>query len=225
MQMTAASDQHQASFDAMRTAMVDSQLRPNAVSDARVVAAMARVAREAFLPAELAPVAYADVKLPIAAHRTTNLPVATGRLLTQAELQARDSVLLIGAAGGYTAAVLAALVRSVMAIESDPILAESARSVLAPFANVTLMEGPLDAGHAAAGPYDAIIIDGAIEQLPQALIDQLAVGGRLVAGLIDRGVCRLSVGRRSAGGFGMVDFADFDAAHLPGFAAEKGFVF
>lgn len=225
MQMTAASDQHQASFDTMRAAMVDSQLRPNAVSDARVVAAMARVAREAFLPAELAPVAYADVKLPIAAHRTTNLPVATGRLLTEAELQARDSVLLIGAAGGYAAAVLAALVRSVVAIESDPILAESARSVLAPFANVTLMEGPLAAGHAAAGPYDAIIIDGAIEQLPQALIDQLAVGGRLVAGLIDRGVCRLSVGRRSAGGFGMVDFADFDAAHLPGFAAEKGFVF
>jgi len=57
------------------------------------------------------------------------------------------------------------------------------------------------------------------------LIDQLAVGGRLVAGLIDRGVCRLSVGRRSAGGFGLTDFADFDAAHLPGFAIEKGFVF
>lgn len=213
------------SFAAMRQAMVDSQLRPNAVSDPRVVAAMGQVAREAYLPEALAPVAYADVKLPLGRGRTTNLPVATGRLLTQAGLKSSDRVLLIGAAGGYTAAVLEALVGVVVAVESDPALAALARAALAAMPNVTLIEGPLDAGYSAAAPYDAIIVDGAIEQVPQALIDQLAIGGRLVAGVIDRGVCRLSLGTRSTGGFGVADFADFDAAHLPGFAVAAGFVF
>lgn len=212
-------------FAAMRQSMVDSQLRPNAVSDPRVVAAMAAVPREAFLPDALAPIAYADVKLPLGPGRTTNMPVATGRLLTEAALRPGDRVLLIGAAGGYTAAVLGALVASVVAVESDPALAATARTALAGMPNVTLIEAPLQDGHAAGAPYDAIIIDGAVERLPQALIDQLAVGGRLVTGLIDRGVCRLSRGERSAGGFGVADFADFDAAHLPGFAVPAGFVF
>ncbi len=212
-------------FAAMRQAMVDSQLRPNAVHDARVVAAMAVVPRESFLPETLAPVAYADVKLPLTSGRTTNLPVATGRLLTQAGLRADDRVLLIGAAGGYTAAVLELLVDSVLAVESDATLAAMARTALAGMPRVTLVEGALEAGHAARAPYDVIVVDGAIEHVPQALIDQLAVGGRVVAGLIDRGVCRLSLGTRSEGGFGVADFADFDGAHLPGFAVPTGFVF
>lgn len=212
-------------FAAMRQAMVDSQLRPNAVNDARVVAAMAVVARELFLPESLAPVAYADVKLPLAPGRTTNLPVATGRLLTQAALRADDRALLIGAGCGYTAAVLELLVASVVAVESDAALAAAARAALAQTPRVTVVEGPLEAGQADGAPYDVIIVDGAIEHVPQSLIDQLAVGGRLVAGLIDRGVCRLSLGTRSEGGFGVADFADFDAAHLPGFAVPAGFVF
>jgi protein-L-isoaspartate(D-aspartate) O-methyltransferase len=212
-------------FAAMRQAMVDSQLRPNAVSDPQVVAAMARVAREHFLPAELAPVAYADVMLPLGPGRTTNLPVATGRLLTEAGLRERDRVLLIGAATGYTAAVLDALVGAVVAVESDATLAATARQTLAGMPKITLIEAPLAAGYPEGAPYDAIVIDGAIEHLPQPLVDQLAVGGRLVVGLIDRGVCRLSLGLRSAGGFGLTDFADFDGAHLPGFAVATGFVF
>lgn len=210
---------------AMRLAMIDSQLRPNAVSDPRVIAAMAGVAREAFVPDAVAAVAYADVKLPLTPGRMMNLPVATGRLLTAAALRDTDAVLLIGAAGGYAAAVLARLAASVVAVETDAELAGLARQALAAAPNVTLVEGPLAAGHSAAAPYDAIIIDGAIEHVPQALIDQLAVEGRLTTGLIENGVCRLSVGRRTAGGFGLADFADFDAAHLPGFALERGFVF
>lgn len=212
-------------YDAMRQAMIDSQLRPNAVSDPRVVAAMAQIAREHYLPEALGPVAYADLKLPLAPGRTTNLPVATGRLLTQAALKASDRVLLIGAAGGYTAAVLDLLVAAVVAVESDPALAALARIALGDAPRVTFVEGAQEAGYAAGAPYDAIVVDGAIEHVPRALIDQLAVGGRLVAGVIDRGVCRLSLGTRSAGGFGFADFADFDAAHLPGFAVATGFVF
>ena len=210
---------------AMRHAMVASQLRTNAVSDARVVAAMDTVARENFLPPEAAAMAYRDTAVPLGHGRAQNVPIATGRLLTQAELRASDRVLLIGAAGGYTAAVLAELVASVVAVESDPALAALARTALAGIATVELVEGPLQAGHAAGAPYDVLVVDGAVEALPDALIEQVAVGGRVVAGIADRGVTRLSAGRRSAGGFALLDFADIDCVPLPGFAQPRPFTF
>src|SRR3569623_3304878 len=110
-------------FETLRHALVASQLRTNAVSDARVVAAMARVPREACLPGEVAALAYRDTAVPLAHGRAQNLPLATGKLLTAAELRADDRVLLIGAAGGYTAAVLADQVAEVVAVEVDPGLA------------------------------------------------------------------------------------------------------
>jgi len=194
-------------FEAMRTAMVVSQLRPNAVNDPRVVAAMAAVARETFVPSE------------------ANLPIATGRLLTEARLQPGDRVLLIGAATGYTAAVLAGLVGHVVAVESDADLAARARAALAGVTGVELVEGPLEHGHAAGAPYDVIVVDGAVEELPEALVDQVREGGRIVAGLVDRGVTRLAAGRRTGGGFGLVGFADIESVVLPGFARRRGFSF
>ena len=210
---------------AMRHAMVASQLRTNAVSDVRVVAAMDTVARERFLPADLASVAYRDTAVPLGHGRAQNVPIATGRLLTQAELRPGDRVLLIGAAGGYTAAVLAELVADVVAVECDPTLAAFARAALADVASVTLVEGPLEVGHVESAPYDVLVIDGAVEQVPGALIAQVATGGRVVAGIIDRGVTRLSAGRRTAGGFGLLDFADIDCVPLPGFARPRAFTF
>ena len=210
---------------AMRHAMVASQLRTNAVSDVRVVAAMDTVAREAFLPAELASLAYRDTAVPLGHGRAQNVPIATGRLLTQVELRADDRVLLIGAAGGYTAAVLAELVADVVAVESDPTLASVARAALTGIDRVMLIEGPLEAGHPAGAPYDVIVVDGAVEELPAALIEQVAIGGRVVAGILDRGVTRLSAGRRTTGGFGLLDFADIDCVPLPGFARPRTFTF
>jgi protein-L-isoaspartate(D-aspartate) O-methyltransferase len=210
---------------AMRHAMVASQLRTNAVSDARVVAAMDRVAREDFLPADVAALAYRDTAVPLGHGRAQNVPIATGRLLTQAELRATDRVLLIGAAGGYTAAVLAELVASVVAVECDPALAARARTALTGHTNVQVIEGPLDAGHADAAPYDVVVIDGAVEALPDSLVGQVAIGGRVVAGLADRGVTRLAAGRRTAGGFALLDFADVDCVLLPGFARPRTFTF
>src|SRR3569832_1731211 len=122
-------------FEAMRHAMVASQLRTNAVSDARVVAAMTVVPREKFVPDEAAELAYRDTAVPLAHGRAQNLPIATGKLLTAAELRPDDRVLLIGAAVGYTAAVLAELVAVVVAVEVDPALARAARAALA--ANTT----------------------------------------------------------------------------------------
>ncbi|MEG3175629.1 protein-L-isoaspartate O-methyltransferase [Sphingomonas sp. RB3P16] len=216
---------HGSDMVAMRHAMVASQLRTNAVSDARVVAAMDSVAREAFLPAEVAALAYRDTAVPLGHGRAQNVPIATGRLLTQAELRASDRVLLIGAAGGYTAAVLAHLVDSVVALECEPALAAHARTALGDAANVTVVEGPLEAGHSAGAPYDVLVIDGSVEAVPEALVAQVAIGGRVVAGIVDRGVTRLTAGRRTAGGFALLDFADIDCVALPGFARPRTFTF
>ena len=213
------------SFEAMRHAMVASQLRTNAVSDARVVEAMARVPREDFVPAEARPLAYRDTGVALGGGRTQNPPMATGRLLTEARIRASHRVLLIGAAGGYTAAVLARLAAKVVAVESDAALAAHARAALDGVANVELVEGPLGEGCQAGAPYDVIIVDGALEQVPDALVAQLAPGGRMASGLVERGVTRLAAGGKTASGFGLIDFADADSALLPGFARPKTFSF
>ena len=212
-------------YVAMRHAMVASQLRTNAVSDSRVVAAMDRVPREHFLPEDAREMAYRDTAVPLGRGRSQNVPIATGRLLTEALLQHSDRVLLIGAAGGYTAAVLAEIVASVTAVESDPALAELARTALAGNTKVTVVEGPLEAGHADGAPYDLLFIDGAVERLPDALIAQVATEGRVVGGLSDRGLTRLAAGRRTEGGFALLPFADIDCVPLPGFAVVKSFTF
>lgn len=212
-------------FEAMRHAMVASQLRTNAVSDARVVEAMARVPREDFVPAGARALAYRDTGVALGNGRLQNLPMSTGRLLTEARIAPRDSVLLIGAAGGYTAAVLALIAAKVVAVEEDAVLAAHARAALAELGNVELVEGSLAAGHAPGAPYDVIVIDGAVEQVPPALIGQLGVGGRIATGIVESGVGRLATGHKTASGFGLIDFADADSARLPGFARPKSFSF
>jgi len=212
-------------FEAQRHAMVASQLRTNAVNDPRVVTAMLRVPREAFLPGAAGALAYRDTAVPLPHGRAQNVPIATGRLLTAAELLPTDTVLLIGATGGYTAAVLARLVGSVVAVESDPELAAAARTALSGFPGVTVIEGPLEAGHKAGAPYDVLIIDGAVEQVPDSLVAQLTLGARAAGGLIERGVTRLAAGRKSAGGFALIPFADVDCVPLPGFARPRSFSF
>jgi protein-L-isoaspartate(D-aspartate) O-methyltransferase len=169
--------------------------------------------------------AYRDTAVPVAHGRAVNLPIAIGKLLTRAEVRATDRVQLIGAAGGYTAAVLAELAGSVVAVESDPALIAIARPALAAYANVELVEGDLAAGWPGQAPYDLLVVDGAVEHLPQGLIDQVAIGGRVVTGIADRGVTRLAAGVRSAGGFGLTAFADVDCVALPGFARPKAFTF
>ncbi len=218
------SNQTRPDFEAMRHAMVVSQLRTSAVSDPRVVDTMGEVPREAFVPASQAALAYRDAPLPLRGGRAINPPLITGRLLVAADIRPTDRVLLIGAAMGYAAAVLARLAASVVALEEDAGLVGSARDAIAD-AKVTLVEGPLKAGWAEAAPYDVIIIDGAVEVVPDAIADQLAPGGRLTTGLVDRGVTRLALGRRSEGGFGLVDFADLECVELPGFARPKTFQF
>lgn len=211
-------------FDQMRRAMVASQLRTTGVADPRVTDAMGEVPRERFVPADRTPLAYADILVPLGKNRALNPPMTLGRLLDEARPRTSDKVLLIGAATGYSAALLARLAGSVVALESDPELFAMAKEALAK-SEVKLVMGELEAGYAPAAPYDLILIDGAVEFVPEPIIDQLAENGRLAAAILDEGVSRLSIGRRAGEGFGLVAFADAAAAVLPGFAKPRGFSF
>lgn len=211
-------------YETMRRAMVESQLRTTGVNDPRVVAAMAMVPRERFVPAEWRALAYMDRPVPLGHARELNLPEATGALLTAADLRSQDRVLIVGAGTGYTAAVVAEIALDVTALEENEALVEQAREALAGL-GVQLAQGPLNQGWAAAAPYDLIIVDGLIEQVPDALVAQLADGGRLACALLDGGASRLAIGRKSGTGFGLDLFADCDAVALPGFAKPKAFVF
>jgi protein-L-isoaspartate(D-aspartate) O-methyltransferase len=211
-------------FEAMRRAMVESQLRTTGVNDPRVVAAMAVVPRERFVPVDRRAIAYIDRPVPLGPGRMLNVPEATGLLLTAAVVRPSDKALLVGAGSGYTAALLDRLAGQVVALEEDRDLLTFARMALSE-SRAELVEGPLNQGWAAAAPYDLIVVDGLIEQVPDALIAQLADSGRLVCAILDRGASRLAVGRKSGSAFGLDLFADCDAAPIPGFARPKTFVF
>lgn len=211
-------------FEHMRRAMVASQLRTTGVNDPRVLSAMGAVPRERFVPADRIAAAYADAVVPLGGGRALNSPMSLGKLLTEAAPQDGDRALLIGAATGYAAAVLDRLVASVVAVEEDPALVAAARESLAG-TGVKLVEGPLTGGWNEGAPYDLIVIDGAVEYVPDALIDQLVDGGRLATGLIEHGVQRLAFGRRAGEGFGLAAFADVASAVLPGFVKPRTFSF
>jgi protein-L-isoaspartate(D-aspartate) O-methyltransferase len=211
-------------FEPMRRAMVASQLRTTGVNDPRVVAAMGEVPRERFVPADRLALAYADALVPVAPGRALNPPMAVGRLLTEARLGGEERALVIGAATGYSAAVLARLVASVVALEEDDELAAFARKALAG-SGAELVKGPLARGYAKGGPYDFILIDGAVEMVPPAIVEQVADGGEIALALLDEGVSRLAIGRVVAGAFGTTIFADAETASLPGFAKPRGFSF
>ena len=205
-------------FSSMRAAMVESQLRTSDVDDPRVIAVMARVPREDFVPAERRAMAYVDPSIPLSSGRALNPPLATGRLLKEAQVEEGDRVLLIGAATGYSAALLAALGAQVTAVETEdgPQLSGN---------GATVVRGPLQAGAPEGAPYDVLFIDGAVQEVPATLVGQLADGARVVTGLVERGVTRLCSGRVVSGILGLVSLTDLEMVVLPGFAAPERFVF
>jgi len=212
-------------FRAMRRAMVESQLRTNDVNDLEIIEAILAEPREEYLPAARRDAAYIDRAVPLGAGRALNPPLATARLLVEAAPRPGEHVLLIGAATGYAAALLARLGCDVVAVEDEPDLAAHAKAQLKDWAGITFETGPLANGAKKKAPYDLLFVDGAVEDLPDALVDQLKVGGRAVFARAERGVTRLCVGTRTAGGFGARVIVDSEAALLPGFAKPKSFTF
>ena len=207
-------------FAAAREAMVESQLRPQGVADPAVLQAMGRVERERFLPADKRPLAYTDRAVALGGGRFLAAPAVLGQLLTQMMPVRGQRALVVGAGTGYSAAVLQSIGLAVTALESSPELAAKAREN-----GLEIVEGPLDAGWAKGAPYDQILIDGAVEYLPDAIIEQLAQGGRLGTALVDRGITRLIVGRKAGGAFGYLSLSDAGVPVLPGFVRPKAFTF
>ena len=161
-------------YEQMRRAMVASQLRTTAVNDPRVVAAMGKVARERFVPVAQASLAYLDKTLPIINGRGMASPMVVGRLLTEARVKQTDNALVIGAGSGYSAAVLAELAANVIALEQDKGMVGNAPLP----ANVSRANGPLAKGWAKSAPYDLILFDGAVEQIPPASACSAVAGWR-----------------------------------------------
>jgi len=207
-------------FATARQAMVDSQLRPQGVTDRAVLRAMRSVERERFLPPETRPLAYVDRAVSIGDGRFLPAPAVLGQLLTEMTPQPGQRALVIGAGTGYSAQVLADMGLNVTALESSAALAATAREL-----GIEVVRGPLERGYVAGAPYDQVLIDGAVEHIPDAIIEQMAEGGRLGTALADRGITRLIVGRKAGIAFGYLSLSDAGVPALPGFMRPRAFTF
>ncbi len=214
-------------YAAARRNMVENQVRPNRVTDPRVVSAIAEIPREAFVPKHLADIAYVDEALALGQGRYLMEPMVLARLLQAAEVDSSDVVLDIGCATGYAAAVLARLASIVVALESDPALAAAATETLSGLGidTVTVVEGALERGYPKQAPYDVIFIDGSVSEFPPAIAEQLAEGGRMVAVIHGEPMGRGVLVTRHGGILSRREVFDAGTPLLPGFAAEAAFVF
>ncbi len=188
--------------DLRRRAMVRRQLRARGITDRRVLAVMASVPREHFLPPALHHRAYADTPLPIGHDQTISQPYIVALMIQEARVGRRDAVLEVGTGTGYQTAVLARLVRYVWSVERLAPLSVVARERLAALGidNVTLVIGDGALGYSVAAPYDAIIVAAAAPRPPAQLLAQLREGGRLVIPVGDEGLQHLTIFERTPTG-------------------------
>jgi protein-L-isoaspartate(D-aspartate) O-methyltransferase len=217
-----------ARHEAARVNMIESQLRPNKVTDERVIEAFMRIRRELFVPERLRGVAYVDDDLPLGGGRFMMQPMVAARLLQAAMVEPKDSALVVGAGVGYEAAVLAQLARSVVALEERSDLARIGRSALVDLriASVSYVEAPLASGHRQRPPYDVILFGGAVIEIPGEINGQLAEGGRMAVVLRQHQcVGRATLITRT--GAALAPRIIFDAATplLPELIAKPAFVF
>lgn len=220
-------------FETQRMNMVESQVRPSDITDRRIIRAMLEIPRESFVPAASRSLAYidADLPLPHAAHardrerRALLAPRTLAKLIQLAAIEPGDAVLDVGAMTGYASAVMARIAGTVMALECDAALARDATRSLSQLAcdNVTVTTGELTAGAPQDAPYDAILVEGAVEEVPQALLDQLKDEGRLVAVVARGALGRATVWHRLGGTFSGREAFDATAPRLASFARPSAF--
>ncbi|WP_235898961.1 protein-L-isoaspartate O-methyltransferase family protein [Iodidimonas gelatinilytica] len=221
------------SSKAVRLAMIEGQIRPNRVSDERVLDAIRTVPREQFVPKFLRGVAYLDEDLEIAEGRYLMEPMVFARLVMAADIKPDDVVLDIGAATGYSTAVLSRLAETVVAVEEDADLAGKASTKLSEQGcdNAVVIEGKLVVGAPDHGPFDVIVINGAVETIADSLMAQLADHGRLVCVRQQDGVSRGVVFTKTSAGdgaekaVGARELFDAFTPVLPGFSKKETFRF
>ncbi|MGQ3675795.1 protein-L-isoaspartate O-methyltransferase family protein [Xanthobacter sp. TB0139] len=220
-------------FVELRRGMVDSQVRANDVTDHRIIAAMLELPRERFVPEQSKPFAYIDDDLVIRPAqegepaRYMMEPMILSRLVQLADVKATDHVLDVGTGTGYSAALLSRLAQQVVALEEDADLARRASTTLSDLDvdNVAVMQGPLVEGWEPEAKYDVILLNGAVDEVPETLIAQLKEDGRLVCVLGHGGAGRVTIFTNVGGVAG--ERLAFNAAipPLPGFEAKPRFVF
>lgn len=211
-------------FDAARLHMIDSQIRPSDVTDPQLLEAFGAVAREGYIPRAARALAYADVPVEVAPGRFMLEPRCFAKLLQLAAIKTDDRILDVGCATGYSSAVLARLGGKVIALEQDADLLRIATEGLAN-ANITLVQGALIEGARQEGPFNVIVVEGAIEQVPETLLSQLAEGGRLVVVMNDGPQGKATLFLKEHGGIGRRAVFDAAAPLLSGFKKAMGFVF
>lgn len=216
-------------FALARRNMVDSQLRPNRVNSAALLAVVGELPRERFLPVGLQAVAYADDDIPLGNGRFMMEPMVLARLIQSLQPRPEDVAMVVGSSVGYGAAILSRLVQKVIAVESDTHLAAIAQRTLRELAvtDIDHVTADLEHGAPGSGPYNVILIEGAIEVIPPAIFDQLAEGGRLATAVVSsggpRGVAHLSV--KEGGVVSGRPLFDVGTQLLPGFVAAPRFAF
>ncbi len=215
-------------FAEARNRMVDSQVRPNKVTDPRIIAAMRDIPRELFVPPAMRAMAYIDEDVPLGRGRMLMEPMVIARLVQLLSASEGERVLVIGAGVGYGAALLAACGARVMALEEDRDLIEMARTALNGVApQVALATGPLEAGWPQGAPYDAILLEGAVEWIPPALNSQLRMDvGRLATVLKQGpGMGQAVLAGPTSAGLSVQPVFDCGTPVLPSLRLKPGFVF
>ena len=214
-------------FARARRTMVDNQLRTSGITDWRILDAMNRIPRDRFVPEHMIAFAYSDDDIALTRHRTLPSPADFAKLVQLAEITSQDVVLDVGCGTGYSTAVLSLLANAVVGLESDESLAGRANDLLAELdiGNAAVVAGAIEAGVAKEAPFDVIVLEGAVDAVPPALLEQLREGGRLVAvlGSGNAGVAHLYV----KGAHGVAATASFNLGLpiLGSFAPKPSFVF
>ena len=216
-------------FALARRNMVEGQLRPNRVNNAQLLAEIGSLPRERFLPEGLRSVAYSDEDVPLGNGRYLMEPMVLARLVQTLQPRETDRALVVASGRGYGAALLARLVKAVIAVESDPALAAAAQQAAKDLglANIEQKVGQLEAGAADSGPFDVVLIEGAVRQVPAAILEQLVDGGRLatiVAGAPGAlGTAQIFI--KEGGVASGRPIFDAGTPSLPGFAPPPRFTF
>lgn len=205
--------------------MVDTQVRPSDVTKFPIIDAMLSVPRELFVPREQAEAAYISENVPIAPGRVVLEPRTLGKLLDALNIESDELVLDIGAGYGYSSALVARMAEAVIAVEEDEALASEAQVILSEQGadNVVLHTGLLTEGAAQHGPYDAMLIEGGVEQVPDALLEQLKDGGRIGCVFMEGALGVVRIGYKIDGDVTWRFAFNASAPVLPGFAKKAAF--